>query len=85
MWYSIPPTTEASMQSISRSFLLRVSLTVVALAAAMHLQIPNLAANPDHPCSNSRCYGPTMCIYAAGEICVISGPEGPCTTSKCRS
>ena len=84
MWYAIPPTSEVSMQSISRSFLLRLSLTVLALAAAMHLQIPELPANPPSECPNTTCYGPTLCTYAANETCAIASKTGPCTVSNCQ-
>lgn len=86
MWYSIPPTSEVSMQSISRSFLLRLSLTVLALAAAIHLQIPKLSirpANATSTCPNTTCYGPTLCTYAASETCAIGSRTGPCTVSNC--
>lgn len=87
MWYPIPPTSEVSMQSISRSFLLRFTLTLLALAAAMHLQIPKLSirpANATSACSNTDCYGPTLCNYAAGLQCAIGSRTGPCTVSHCQ-
>ena len=75
------------MQSISRSFLLRLSLTVLALAAATHLQVPKLSvrpANATSACPNTTCYGPTLCTYAANETCAIGSRTGPCTVSECQ-
>jgi hypothetical protein len=75
------------MQSISRSFLLRLSLTLLALAAAMHLQIPKLSIQPADAtsgCANTTCYGPTLCSYSAGTLCAIGSRTGPCTVSYCQ-
>lgn len=75
------------MKSISRPFLLRLGLTVLALAAAMHLQIPKLAIRPagaTSTCANTTCYGPTLCTYSAGTLCAIGSRSGPCTTSYCQ-
>jgi len=75
------------MQSISRSFLLRLGLTLLALAAAMHLEIPKLSirlADATSACPNTTCYGPTMCTYAAHETCAIASRTGPCTVSNCQ-
>lgn len=74
------------MQSISRSFLLRLGLTLLALAAAMHLQIPRLSIRPadaTSTCPNTDCYGPTLCNYSAGTVCAIGSRTGPCTVSYC--
>jgi hypothetical protein len=75
------------MQSISRSFLLRLGLTLLALAAAMHLQVPKLSIRPadaTSTCPNTSCYGPTLCYYSAGEACAIGSRTGPCTVSNCQ-
>jgi hypothetical protein len=75
------------MKRISRSFLLRLSLTVVALAAATHLRIPKLSIRPagaTSTCANTTCYGPTLCSYSAGTLCAIGSRTGPCTTSYCQ-
>lgn len=74
------------MKSISRSFLLRLSLTVLALAAAMHLQIPKLSIRPadaTSTCPNTECYGPTMCNYFTNARCAIGSRNGPCTVYSC--
>lgn len=74
------------MKSISRSFLLRLSLTVLALAAAMHLGIPKLAIRPADAistCANTECHGAEMCRYAPKTVCALSSKTGPCTASWC--
>jgi hypothetical protein len=74
------------MQSISRSFLLRFSLTVLALAAAMHLEVPKLSIRPadaTSTCSNTECYGVNMCNYFPNARCAIGSRNGPCTVYSC--
>lgn len=74
------------MTSIFRSFLLRLSLTVLALAAAMHLGIPKLAVRPadaTSTCPNTECHGAEMCRYSPRIVCALSSRTGPCTASWC--
>lgn len=69
----------------SRSLLLKMLLTLVALLAAMQLGVTGMGVSraQAQACPNTECHGWQMCRYSPRVSCALYTRDGPCTASRC--